>query len=119
MNEKAKVQNSVRWKYKFYKFHSGEASFGQQNWTAGIPLRRTAGGRHSFPSSLLGQVTLTNTYISILISSNVQMDRYFSKSLDPIVMTLLAPGEKFSFLTTVKKENDLCVLIFRKRVSDL
>ena len=51
--------------------------------------------------------------------SDVQMNRYFSKSCDPIVMTLLDPGEEFSFLTTVKKENDLCVLIFRIRVSDL
>ena len=45
--------------------HSREASVGQQNWTADIPLKkRTAGGVHPFPSSLLCHVvTLANTYI--------------------------------------------------------
>ena len=48
--EKAKVQNSVGLKYKFYKAmlkvsSFQEASVGQQNWTAGIPLKkRTAEG---------------------------------------------------------------------------
>ena len=51
--EKAKVQNSVGLKYKFYKAmlkvsSFREASVGQQNWTAGIPLKkRTAEGTPS------------------------------------------------------------------------
>ena len=77
------------WRY----LHSGEASFGKQNWTAGIPLKQRTAGGHSFPSSLLGLVALTNTYISNT-HTNMQMSRYFSKSHDPLVMTLLTPGEE-------------------------
>ena len=96
----------------------------------------------------------------ILIYSDVQMSRYFSKSCDPVVIMLLAPGEEChldscpksctypslvtidppevktfsillyknncpmlfctftfdnsSFLTTVKKKNVLCILVFKK-----
>ena len=47
--EKVKVQNSVGLKYKFYKAilkvsYSGEVSVNQENWTAGIPLKRRAAG---------------------------------------------------------------------------
>ena len=130
MNEKAKVQNSVRWKYKFYKgillYCNTEGIFilerlhlvnkiGQQIY---LSIGEQEGGtpsHHHYLVSWLWQILISQ----ILMPSYVQMNRYFSKSRDPIAMTLLDPREEFSFLTTVKKENDLCVLIFRIRVSDL
>ena len=76
--EKVKVQNSVESKYKFYKkqcwryLRLGEASVGQQNWTAGIPLkRRTAGStpsHHFYFVMWLWQIPVSQ----ILIHSDVQ-----------------------------------------------
>ena len=81
--EKAKVQNSVGLKYKFYKAmlkvsSFREASVGQQNWTAGIPLKkRTAEGtpsHHHYFAMWLWKILKSQ----ILIQSDVQMSRYFS-----------------------------------------
>ena len=47
---------------------------------------------HSFPSSLLCHVT--SAICQILIHSDVQMSSIFEKLCDPIVMTLLVPGEE-------------------------
>ena len=47
---------------------------------------------HSFPSSLLCHVT--SAICQILIHSDVQISSIFEKLCDPIVMTLLVPGEE-------------------------
>ena len=87
------------WNTSFMKqywrcLHSGEASVGQQNWTAGIPLKQRTTGEHSFPSSLLGLVTLTNTYISNTYTCKCADEQIFFKVTWSVKMTLLVPGEK-------------------------
>ena len=61
------------WRY----LHSGEASVGQQNWTAGIPLnKRTAGctpSHHHYFVTWFWQVLI----FQIIIHSDVQMSSYF------------------------------------------
>ena len=47
---------------------------------------------HSFPSSLLCHVT--SAICQILIHSDAQMSSIFEKLCDPVVMTLLVPGEE-------------------------
>ena len=66
--EKVKVQNSVGLKYKFYKAMLKISSFWRDfSWSTKLDSRQTSEEQnsrgHSFPSSLLCQVTLTNTYI--------------------------------------------------------
>ena len=81
------------WRY----LHSGEVWVNQENWTAGISLIsryisdcRGTFSRHHYLVTWIWQILISQ----ILIHSYVQMTRYFSKSHDPMVMTLLAPGEK-------------------------
>ena len=63
--------------------YSQEASVGQQNWIVGIPLKkRTAGGtpsHHHCFAMWLWQIFMSQ----ILIHSDVQMNRYFSKVARP------------------------------------
>ena len=47
------------------------------------------------PSSLLGQKTLTSTFISITHTLICANEWVFLKTDDPIVMTLLVPGEEY------------------------
>ena len=76
------------WKY----LHSGEVSVNPENWTAGIPLKRTAGAL--FPIITTWSRDF-DKYLYLKYSyTHVQMRRCFSKLHDPIVMTLLAPGEE-------------------------
>ena len=63
-----KVQNSVGLKYKFYKAMLKISSFWRDfSWSTKLDSRYTSEEQNSrglsFPSSLLCQVTLTNTYI--------------------------------------------------------
>ena len=79
------------WRY----LHSGEVSVNQENWTASISLiRRTAGALFPIITTWSREFDKYLYISQILIHSYVQMTRYFSKSHDPMVMTLLAPGEK-------------------------
>ena len=79
------------WRY----FHSGEVSVNHQSWTAGIPLKRRTAGT-LLPIIMIYLVMwLRKILISqILMDSDVQMSRYFSKSHCPIVVMLQAPGEE-------------------------
>ena len=77
------------WRY----LHSGEVSVNQEYWKTGIPLkRRTAGAL--FPLITTWSRDF-DKYLYLKYSyTHVQMRRCFSKLHDPIVMTLLAPGEE-------------------------
>ena len=86
------LQNLKKWRYRTVSdwnissikqcwryLHSGETSVGQQNWTAGRPLKnRTAGDTpspHHYFVKWLWQILISE----ILIQSDVQMSRYFLK----------------------------------------
>ena len=63
---------------------------------------------HHYLVTWLWQILISQ----ILMHSDVQMNRYFSEPCDPTVMTLLAPGKEFSFVTTVKKKIKIYVSLF-------
>ena len=97
--EKLKVQNSVGLKYKFYKAILKASSFWRgfsqsrkldSRYTSEQENSRGTLSHHHYLVMWLWQILISQ----ILIHSYVQMSRYFSKSCDPIVMTLLAPGDE-------------------------
>ena len=63
---------------------------------------------HHYLVTWLWQILISQ----ILMHSDVQMNRYFSEPCDSTVMTLLAPGKEFSFVTTVKKKIKIYVSLF-------
>ena len=97
------VQNSVRLKYKFYKAILKASSFwrgfswstksdnrciscevGEENRRGITPFH------HQYLVMWLWKILISQ----ILIYSDVQISRYFSKSCDPVVVMLPAPGEE-------------------------
>ena len=98
--EKVKVQNSVRLKYKFYKAILKVFSFWRGfSQSSELDSRYTSEAENSrdTPSHHLIYLVmwLRKILISqILMDSDVQMSRYFSKSHCPIVVMLQAPGEE-------------------------
>ena len=97
--EKVKVQNSVGLKYKFYKAILKASSFWRgfsqsrkldSRYTSEQENSRGTLSHHHYLVMWLWQILISQ----ILIHSYVQMSRYFWKSRDPIVMTLLAPGDE-------------------------
>ena len=96
--EKVKVKNSVGLKYKFYKAIVKLSSFWRGfSWSTKLNSKNTSKenrrgtpSHHHYLVMCLWQIFISQ----ILIHSDVQMSRYFSKSHDPIVMKLLVPGEE-------------------------
>ena len=79
------------WRY----LHFGEVSVDHQNWIAGIPLKRRIAGTLLPIITIYLVMWLWQILIpQILIHSDVQMSRYFSKSHDPIMLMLQALGEE-------------------------
>ena len=88
--KRQRYRTALDWNISFIKqcwwcLHSREASVGQQNWTTDIPLKkRTAGGftpshHHYFVTWWLWQILISQ----ILMHSDVQMSRYFSRVVWP------------------------------------
>ena len=97
--EKVKVHNSAGLKYKFYKAILKVSSFWRglsqsrkldSRYISDKENSRGTFSHHHYLVTWIWQILISQ----ILIHSYVQMTRYFSKSHDPMVMTLLAPGEK-------------------------
>ena len=93
-----KVKNGVGLKYKFYKAIMKVSSFWRGfSWSKKLDNRYTSKENrrgtpfhHHYLVTCLWQILKSQ----ILIHSDVQMSRYFSKSHEPIVMKLLALGEE-------------------------
>ena len=96
--EKVKVEDSVGLKYKFYNAILKVSSFWRGfSWSTKSDSRyiseennRTSTPFH--PQFLVVMWLLKILISQILIYSDVQMSRYFSKSCGPVLMMLLAPG---------------------------
>ena len=95
-----KVQNSVRLKYKFYKAILKVFSFWRGfSQSSELDSRYTPEAENSRDTPSHHLIYLVMWLWKILISqilmdSDVQMSRYFSKSHCPIVVMLQAPGEE-------------------------
>ena len=85
--KKVKVQNSVELKYKFYKVILKASSF-WRGFSRSIKLNRSYTSDENSRSSLLPLIS------QILMHSDVQICRYFSKVAWPHLDDILASGER-------------------------